>query len=417
MTDYPKLVSNKVEENTLFRSLNDNGYRESADKKIDEIVELMDRGYDSRTIVNKLGKRFGKEISFLIEIAKSRIQTRGKFSRNNRLWLDQYTARYSTPELVSEYRARRITGNTVFDIGSGGGMQAIFFSKTNSVTGVERNRIRFLESKINAKVYEAHNLELINSEWNPDEIGEERLDNAVIFSDPLRESAAMERELHDLVPSPEAIIQKYSRITGKFVFDIPPQTRRTRLDIDAETEYISVNGSLNRLTLYCGELKHADSSAVMLPGEVRVEGSYKRPEFELTDTPLELIELPDPSLIYAGLVNEVKSLGEFRILGEDGRRILLTSSSIPHGRFPGKVYRKLMVAGKLDLAESLRSIGAGKIYPRFALQPEESYAMKNELEKNSAGEKPVYIFKVKQGYALCEPVENSLSQFSNEQTI
>ncbi|EQD36079.1 SAM-dependent methyltransferase [mine drainage metagenome] len=121
--------------------------------------------------------------------------------------------------------------------------------------------------------------------------------------------------------------------------------------------------------------------------------------------------------MYAGLVNEVKSLGEFRILGEDGRRILLTSSSIPHGRFPGKVYRKLMVAGKPDLAESLRSIGAGKIYPRFALQPEESYAMKNELEKNSAGEKPVYIFRVKQGYALCEPFEDSSSQFSNEQTI
>ena len=389
-------------ENLLSRCLTDKHYRDTIDRRIDGIVDLIDRGHDGKSILKDAGKRVGREITFLIEIARSRVQTRGKFSRSNRLWLDNYTARYSTPESVARYRAQRISGETILDIGSGGGMQAIFFSESNTVKGLEKDRIRYLESQINAEVYGAKNLEFINSEWPSLKNNNSNLQDALIFSDPLRESGSKERELKDLIPSPADIIRNYSGITGKFAFDIPPQIRREKLGIDAETEYISVNGSLNRLTLYCGPLKNAESSAVILPAGIKISGRYEPPDFQHAEKVLEFIELPDPSLIYAGLVNQVKKLGDFSFLGGDKRRIVLTSSVNPEEPFPGKIYRNLAVCQLDEIQEKLVEIGAGKIYPRFEIQPEEYYAMKNRFEAATSGEREIFIFRVGPGYVLSE---------------
>ena len=389
-------------ENLLSRCLTDKHYRDTIDRRIDGIVDLIDRGHDGKSILKNAGKRVGREITFLIEIARSRVQTRGKFSRSNRLWLDNYTARYSTPESVARYRAQRISGETILDIGSGGGMQAIFFSESNTVKGLEKDRIRYLESQINAEVYGAKNLEFINSEWPSLKNNNSNLQDALIFSDPLRESGSKERELKDLIPSPADIIRNYSGITGKFAFDIPPQIRREKLGIDAETEYISVNGSLNRLTLYCGPLKNAESSAVILPAGIKISGRYEPPDFQHAEKVLEFIELPDPSLIYAGLVNQVKKLGDFSFLGGDKRRIVLTSSVNPEEPFPGKIYRNLAVCQLDEIQEKLVEIGAGKIYPRFEIQPEEYYAMKNRFEAATSGEREIFIFRVDPGYVLSE---------------
>jgi hypothetical protein len=389
-------------ENLLSRCLTDKHYRDTIDRRIDGIVDLIDRGHDGKSILKNAGKRVGREITFLIEIARSRVQTRGKFSRSNRLWLDNYTARYSTPESVARYRAQRISGETILDIGSGGGMQAIFFSESNTVKGLEKDRIRYLESQINAEVYGAKNLEFINSEWPSLKNNNSNLQDALIFSDPLRESGSKERELKDLIPSPADIIRNYSGITGKFAFDIPPQIRREKLGIDAETEYISVNGSLNRLTLYCGPLKNAESSAVILPAGIKISGRYEPPDFQHAEKVLEFIELPDPSLIYAGLVNQVKKLGDFSFLGGDKRRIVLTSSVHPEEPFPGKIYRNLAVCQLDEIQEKLVEIGAGKIYPRFEIQPEEYYAMKNRFEAATSGEREIFIFRVGPGYVLSE---------------
>ncbi len=389
-------------ENLLSRCLTDKHYRDTIDRRIDGIVDLIDRGHDGKSILKNAGKRVGREITFLIEIARSRVQTRGKFSRSNRLWLDNYTARYSTPESVARYRAQRISGETILDIGSGGGMQAIFFSESNTVKGLEKDRIRYLESQINAEVYGAKNLEFVNSEWPSLKNNNSNLQDALIFSDPLRESGSKERELKDLIPSPADIIRNYSGITGKFAFDIPPQIRREKLGIDAETEYISVNGSLNRLTLYCGPLKNAESSAVILPAGIKISGRYEPPDFQHAEKVLEFIELPDPSLIYAGLVNQVKKLGDFSFLGGDKRRIVLTSSVHPEEPFPGKIYRNLAVCQLDEIQEKLVEIGAGKIYPRFEIQPEEYYAMKNRFEAATSGEREIFIFRVGPGYVLSE---------------
>jgi len=389
-------------EKLLIRCLNDKHYRDTIDRRIDGIVDLIDRGYDSKSIVKNAGRHAGGEISFLIEIARSRVQTRGKFSRSNRLWLDTYTARYSTPEAVARYRAQRISGETILDIGSGGGIQDIFFSESNTVRGLERDRIRYLESQINAEVYGAKNLEFVNLEWTGSESNGSNLQNTLVFSDPLREPGSKERELNDLVPSPADIIVNYSGKTEKFAFDVPPQIRRNKLGIDAETEYISLNGSLNRLTLYCGPLKSAESSAVILPEGIRVSGKYETPNFQHTEKVLEFIELPDPSLIYAGLVNQVKNFGDFEILGEDKRRIVLTSASLPEEHFPGKIYRNIAVCLGDQIQEKLIEIRAGKIYPRFEIQPEEYYEMKNRFEATASGEKEIFIFRVGSGYVLTE---------------
>ncbi len=384
----------------LETAIKDKGYREELDSIINGIVESLDRGFSKSRIKLDLERKNLRNSNFLAEIAQSRINVRGKFSRSDRLWLDSYSARYSTPEIIGTYRAGRIHGETLYDIGSGGGMQAIFFSKTNAVTGFEVDRTRYLESLLNAIAYESGNVEFINKEW-PAEITD-RMKDAVFFSDPLRSPDAGERILQDLVPPPESLMKHMAGTTDKFAFDIPPQTRVKRLPESAETEYISVNGVLNRLTLYFGDLKETETRAVMLPQGNVISGERGEISFTAAQNIEEYICTVDPALVYAGLTNKINEIWQCKLLGSDKRRVLLTGMDDPDRSTPGVIYRTIEICDNSKLDSSLRSIGAKRVFPRFEISPDEYYALKNRLEQNTNGDRDIYVFKAFDRFALCE---------------
>lgn len=88
-----------------------------------------------------------------------------------------------------------------------------------------------------------------------------------MLSDPARPVSEKQRSLEKLEPSITEILRLYSGITKEFAFHAPPQMPPSRINLDCECEYMSLNGQLNRLTLYFGSLKRCHRSAVVLPSE------------------------------------------------------------------------------------------------------------------------------------------------------
>ena len=97
--------------------------RRSISRKINEVSDKIREGYHLKDLkIQGLPERF-KE--FIFDLARSRIRAEGKFSLGNEVWLDSYSASYSTPEIAGKYRAGRIKNRSIVDLGAGAGMQSV----------------------------------------------------------------------------------------------------------------------------------------------------------------------------------------------------------------------------------------------------------------------------------------------------
>lgn len=390
---------------------------EEANDYVDHIVESVRNGHDE----SKIRKLHGKGPLLLegaIEVAKSRISVSGKFTRWNRLWLDRYSASYSTPERVARYRAKRLSSMKLVDVGCGAGMQTAFFSGTSSVTGIELSPMRAVMAELNAMVYGHTPRKIINADY-VNVI--EKLDvdsETVIFSDPLRPRTESERRLESLVPSPAILRSFLVKKTEKFVFDLPPQISWDNIGLEGEKEYISIDGLLNRLTLYQGDLKQSETSAVILPDNIRIEGKPGQAQFDQAESEESHIFVPDISLVYSRLVDSVNSMGKFRLLSRDKRRTVLTGNEEANGYFPGEVFTVLDTASPEELSGKLKKLDCGKTVLRYSLDPDDYYRERNEIEGSLSGEEEFHLFKNNKKYIICrkddgnadKPVNNGLMQ-------
>ncbi|WP_061950475.1 hypothetical protein [Acidiplasma cupricumulans] len=110
-----KLLEGLVKSNSYYGLINN---------EIDNIANDITSGYDLKFIKKKYDY---KNIDLLYEFAHYRILNAHKFSKSSRLFFDKYASMYSTPEIIGDYRGEKLKGSEIIDIGSGAGMQAIFF--------------------------------------------------------------------------------------------------------------------------------------------------------------------------------------------------------------------------------------------------------------------------------------------------
>lgn len=384
----------------LNELLKDDEKLEEANDYIDLIAGSIRNGFDD----NKLRKTHGKGpilIDGAIEIARSRISVSNKFTRWNRLWLDRYSASYSTPEIVADYRASRLASSDLIDVGCGAGMQTVFFSRKCSVTGIEVSPMRAIMAKLNANAYGYSPRKIITSDYvnviETLEIDRE----TVIFSDPLRPRTEGERTLKSLIPSPVILRKLTSGKTERFVFDLPPQISWDNIGLEGEKEYISIDGLLNRLTLYQGDLKRSDSSAVILPRKVRIRGTPETAEFDAVSEPMDRIFVPDISLIYSSLLHRIKETGNFFLLSRDKRRTVLTGSDEMHSYFPGEVFSVLDTATGQDLLGKLSELNCGKAVLRYSLDPDDYYTERKKIEDSLSGDEELHLFRNGENYIIC----------------
>jgi hypothetical protein len=304
----------------------------------------------------------------------------------------------STPEIVAAYIAKRLKTDIIADLGCGIGGQVIFFAREcKKVYAVERNPEKLEYAKKNCELYGVKNVEFIPGDALEGNTIEKVSDANIIFSDPARPLSEKERTLSNLEPSITEILKLYSDITPELAFHAPVQMPPSRIALDCECEYLSLNGQLNRLTLYFGALKQCERSAVVLPGEVKLRSSdaagIKTGELG------QYIYEPEPSVVKAELLNElayaVSEKGdEIFFYKGDAKRTLLTSWMLIGSPFFKDSYRVVRKT-EMDIRkimEILKSERAGKVVLRFDIEPERYWDVRKKLEEGLSGIKTLHVF-------------------------
>lgn len=388
----------RIFEKILEESLKSESGYELWDSLINKAVDKIREGR-SADIIGKELKLSASESKIIFDLSISRLRSESKFTNYEKIWLDGYSSRYSTPESVAMYRSERLKGNRIIDIGSGAGIQSIFFARNSKVAGIEIDKVRYLLSLLNSKAYDWEMPSFINNDFHKENI--DVLHPSIIFSDPLRAETEAERNIRSLLPNPYEIIELYEHLTKEFVFDLPPQMKRSKINIENfESEYISINGSLNRFTVYIGKLKRKNFSAVLLPKMITVESDVQDKINHSIKIPHKYIYSVDPAVIYAGLEGNVSNNLSLPFLYRDKRRVILTSDEKKE-EFPGETYCIIGESSEDHLVNSLNSLGAGKIFPRYN-PSEEYYNFKTSIESKLSGKELYYLFNYDGQILICK---------------
>ncbi len=313
----------------------------------------------------------------------------------------------ATPEIVAKYIAKRLKTDIIADLGCGIGGQVIFFAREcRKVYAVDNDPEKLEYARENCRLYGVDNVEFILGDALSDEVKDKISYADIIFSDPARPLSEKERTLETLKPPITEIIRIYSDIIPDLAFHAPPQMPPERLKLDCECEYLSLNGQLNRLTLYMGSLKCCDRSAVVLPGGKRL-GLSGAPK--IGESPLcEYVYEPEPSVVKAQLLDELagtlaQEQKEVFFYKGDERRTLLTSPRLIESLFFKDKYRTV---GRTDdmvtLKGLLMSEKAKNVVLRLDIDPGKYWDMRKTLEDELMGTRTLHVFGFGNELIVCE---------------
>src|SRR4030043_1468310 len=85
-----------------------------------------------------------------------------KFSKIKNMLFEKEDLRWATPEIVADYRARRLKCDLIVDLCCGIGGQSIFFGKyCKKVVAVDKDEKKIEFAKKNAGVYGVRNIDFI----------------------------------------------------------------------------------------------------------------------------------------------------------------------------------------------------------------------------------------------------------------
>lgn len=348
---------------------------------------------------------------FLIDVAR-----RKQFEKP--LHGDKESLRFATPEPIARYRAQRLRCKVLADISCGIGGQTVFFAQQcEFVYAVEIDPKKIEYAKQNCAMYGLDNVKFICGDALDPKVIEQIPAVDVVFSDPFRPPEESERKVSSLEPGIPNVLSAYGEKTRNFAFEAPPQMPPERILFDCEKEYISLDGQLNRLTLYFGGLKQHDRMAVALPAGEGLVSKHGLPQIKETEIMKLNAYEPEPSVVAAGLLSELVEsmmqmagplMGGFELFRVDKKRLLLTSDALIKQSMIKNHYLVLKVCPfePKEINKFLKGRNIGSVVLRTGVKPEDYWEVRNEVEKGLEGNKIVHLF-VKDGTAiLCEAIFN-----------
>lgn len=319
---------------------------------------------------------------------------------------DKDGLRFATPEPVAKYRAARLACGVIADISCGIGGQTIYFAqRCKHVYAVEIDPLKLEYAKQNCAKHGLSNVTFICGDALDPAVTAQIQNVDIVFSDPYRPPEEETRQAASLRPAIPAVMEAYAGKTQNFAFEAPPQMPPERIDFDCEKEYISLNGQLNRLTLYFGKIKRYDRIAVSLPeGSAMVNAPVELPPMVETDKPMLFVFEPDPAVIAAGLLNElvddmIKAVGgAVRVIQIDKKRVLLTADLLAVHPMTKNNYIMLRVMpfetenDYTKINEFLKKSNVGKVTLRGSIDPKNYWGVRNKLEAELDGTKKVHLY-------------------------
>ena len=306
--------------------------------------------------------------------------------------------RFATPERVAAYRARRLSCATLLEIGCGIGGQTIAFARTcERVMAVDIDPVKVECAKRNCRRAGVDNVEFFVADGASEEFASTIEEVDYVFCDPTRAPAEPTRTLESLNPSPTRLLSLYKGVCRGLAIEAPPQLAPDRVPLRCEREYLSLDGTLNRLTLYFGELMECERSCVSLSDHESRLCSGGEGKVEIVDAVSPLCFEPDPALIKAGLLRRLAHVLKetLRILVWDEKRCLLTSEHMLHSPF--LVHSFLVVAhlkggDAIKRANELLKERAKRVLIRGSLSPREYWGVRGALERGIHGNEVFHAF-------------------------
>ncbi|MGA1822766.1 MAG: class I SAM-dependent methyltransferase [Thermoplasmatota archaeon] len=344
-------------------------------------------------------------IDLVMDIVRTRKRSKEKFSRGEELFFTSEGLRWATPEAAAEHCAERIRGDLVADITCGQGGQALFFAKhSDTVIANDIDPVNTLITGMNAKAMGMDNIEVSTADCLSYDFVNSIPEGCAIFSDPARPPGSAERSFDEILPDPRRIVEIYGSRASGFCFEIPPHIQIDRIPFDCEMEFISIDGRINRLNIYLGDLKRSERSAVVLPERGRIEGTGEIIEyFDGENLPGGIAYEVDLSLVKSGLLPMLmRDLGsEGAVIGLDKRRTLLITDVEIRSPFLKKGHRILGRSTEEALVSDLKDISAGSVTLRWEMDPGDYWNVRKSIESELVGKRKVSLFRWK-GYLLTE---------------
>lgn len=307
--------------------------------------------------------------------------------------------RFGTPQEAAEYRAERMCGgvNTIVEVGAGAGFQTrSFATRVDKVIAIDIDADRLARAEF------PHNaIAIAGDALDPAIIEQARQESKgriAVFLDPERPATSRERRIAEVRPDLNTFLNSYRPLTEDIAIELPPFL--DDIPWECEREYLSIDGELNRLTVYFGRLRKCDVSIVNLTSGERLEHTGPIPQVEgssLTNPPF-LLE-PDKALAHAGLA--ARALPErYKIIDIGNGQIFLTQE---HTR--SSFFRTYRVISSGTLAAIKEHIGRfGRAILHGAMSPEEQRSRLAELNALCNGDGTVHIFIGDAMYA-CEKMQ------------
>ncbi|MDP3698160.1 MAG: methyltransferase domain-containing protein [Nanoarchaeota archaeon] len=309
-----------------------------------------------------------------------------KHSKAKKLHYRDEDIRWATHELAAEYRAQRLKCKTIVDIGCGIGFQSFAFAKTcKKVYAIEIDTEKIKLAEKNAKILGWKNIEFIPGDALSEKVIAQLKDVEIVFCDPERSPEERQRNVATIKPNIPELLKKYRALTENIAIEFPPQI--TEIPFDCEREYLSIDGALNRLTLYFGDLQKCERSAVILPGKERL-CSDENSTLEETDQLGEYLYEADPAAVKAGLVAELSEETGAELYDE-GKAVFFTGDKKIQSHFFKNVFKVVDMCAQEEheIMTILQKHDAGKVILRIPVDPAEYWKIRKKMEAKLTGDK------------------------------
>jgi len=315
-----------------------------------------------------------------------------KHSQQEKLYHTPEDLRWATSQEVAQYRAERLKCKIIADIGCGIGFQTIAFAETcQKVYAVEINPEKIALAQKNAQILNINNIEFIPGDALDPQIIKRLLDVEIIFCDPERVAEEAERTISSIKPNILELLDKYSKITANIAIEFPPQIKN--LPLDGEKEYLSVDGNVNRLTLYLGTLKRSERSAVILPTKAVLRNNPLATLSESKKLAQYLYEV-NPAVVKAELLAELCTETKTWLYSR-GKNTFCTSEhhiKSPFFKNSYKVIAKCLFEEQ-KIIELLQKHDAAKVTLRYTIDPKEYWKVRNKYESKLKGTTKYSLFQ------------------------
>lgn len=367
---------------------------------IEKTMKMIKNGYDKAHILKSVNDD-------IYELAYSRILAKHKLSFSERVYADIIGIQTATPELIAEYKAKRLKTGIIADLSCGIGIQSLYFSKfSDMVYAFDINAKRLEYAKKNAKLFNRNNIVFINRSAYDAESVSFAKDADIIFSDPARAKNQITQQLQNLSPDPIEILKLY-KDNDNIAFDIPVQIPEDRFKFECEKEFVSVNGEILRQSIYFGSLRECEKSAMILPGENRLCYDHNVDRaFEIAENVGSYIYEIDPAITYAFLVPEIIKRYKLNILESSKKRTLGTLDSLITSPFFKHIFivREICDFNNFTIKDALLKNDARSVILKFKISDSEYWPFRTFLEKNLHGSRILYLFKLLDKAVLAELV-------------